>query len=149
MVADIYDWLYQTSLLSDRSLALVEEGLQRPPRQRVRPKAPDSPGRPHRRRKEDRQSRRKARRVGSWPGCSEPPHWRFHALREVPEGPVEVRHAELHVSVRAWRTKAVRYVLEQLAAGVEDSPLAIGPVEPTPVLSQRRLEDLEIGRAHV
>src|ERR687897_2787242 len=54
----------------------------------------------------------------------------------------EVRHAELRVSVRAWRTKAVPYVLEQLAAGVEDSPLAIGPVEPTPVVSQRRLKDL-------
>ena len=46
MVADIYDWLCQTSLLSDRSLALVDEGLQRPPRQRVRPKTTRCAGPP-------------------------------------------------------------------------------------------------------
>jgi hypothetical protein len=55
-----------------------------------------------------------------------PAHQCHHALREVPKGPGEVRKASLRVTLRPGAAEAVGDVFDELAAGVEECPLAVG-----------------------
>ena len=63
-------------------------------------------------------------------------------LREFPEGPGEVCKTGFRVRMCA-SANAIRDVLEELAASVEDSPLTVnGVIEGVLVIVERQLEDL-------